>query len=212
MNQTVTILLDKLKGLHYLNASRARKSRLTRNSNLTQTPEQQFSRRLALAVSVALAIAIIIALTSSADAKMYKEKEKKIHVVHVPKPVYIKKPVPVYIEKKVPVYKIKPVFVPKPIIVKKKVPVPVIKKVHVIQKVKVPVIKKVPYPVPVKKIKVSGANCLAPTDSLARQLACDSNLQLFSRLRDQTGRQSPSLHQGEEAQGVQLLLSCRRME
>lgn len=90
-----------------------------------------------------------------AQAGEYKEK-KKIHIVHVPKPVYIKKPVYVHVEKKVPVIKYKPVFVPKPVIVKKIKKVPVIKKVHIIQKVKVPVIKKVPYPVPVKQIKVSG--------------------------------------------------------
>lgn len=105
--------------------------------------------------SLAVLLALVVG-TMMIDAKEY-HKEKKIHVVHVPKPVYIKKPVIVKVEKKVPVYKIKPVFVPKPVIVKKIKKVPVIKKVHVIQKVKVPVIKKVPVPVPVKKIKVSAS-------------------------------------------------------
>lgn len=94
-------------------------------------------------------------LATLTQAKEYHEKPKKIHIVHVPKPVFIKKPVYVHVEKKVPVVKYKPIYVPKPIIVKKIKKVPVIKKVHIIQKVKVPVIKKVPYPVPVKKIKVS---------------------------------------------------------
>lgn len=103
-----------------------------------------------------LALMFFVCIASAlAYEKGYHEKPKKVHIVHVPKPVYIKKPVYVTVEKKVPVYKIKPVFVPKPIFVKKIQKVPVIKKEYIIQKVKVPVIKKVPYPVPVKKIKVS---------------------------------------------------------
>lgn len=97
---------------------------------------------------------LLVVLIATNESNAFKEKPKKIHIISVPKPVYIKKPVYVPIEKKVPVYKIKPVFVPKPIIVKKIKTVPVIKKVHIIKEVKVPVIKKVPYPVPVKKIKV----------------------------------------------------------
>lgn len=106
-------------------------------------------------VGTLLATALILLAGSSAEAKEWKEKEKKIHVVHVPKPIFIKKPVYVNVIKKVPVVKYKPVFVPKPIIVKKIEKVPVVKKIHIIQKVKVPVIKKVPYPVAIKKIKVS---------------------------------------------------------
>lgn len=113
-------------------------------------------RRITMLVSLAGCLILCLALTCQfQEASAYKEKSKKIHIVHVPKPVFIKKPVYVHVEKKVPVYKIKPVFVPKPIIVKKIKTVPVIKKVHIIQKVKVPVIKKVPVPFPVKKIKVS---------------------------------------------------------
>lgn len=122
--------------------------------------QQQTNRRILITGStLALVIACVLVLASAQGSEAKGYKEKKIHVVHVPKPVYIKKPVPVYLEKKVPVVKIKPIYVPKPIIVKKKEFVPVIKKVHIIQKVKVPVIKKVPVPYPVKKIKVSGKLC-----------------------------------------------------
>ena len=118
--------------------------------------QSQSSKRAVLVHTIAVTVALLVVATAlqSVEAKEYKEKHKKIHIVHVPKPIFVKKPVPVYVEKKVPVVKIKPVFVPKPIIVKKIQKVPVIKKVHVIQKVKVPVIKKVPVPYPVKKIKV----------------------------------------------------------
>lgn len=93
---------------------------------------------------------MLVCWTSTTEAtKGYIEKPKKIQFVHVPKPVFIK------VEKKVPVVKYKPIFIPKPIFVKKIEKVPVIKKVHIIKEVKVPVIKKVPYPVEVKKIKVS---------------------------------------------------------
>lgn len=111
-------------------------------------------QRIVYYVAVGSLVATILLVLASGQAEA-KEMEKKIHVVQVPKPVFIKKPVYVKVEKKVPVIKYKPVFVPKPIIVKKIEKVPVIKKVHIIQKVKVPVIKKVPFPVAVKKIKVS---------------------------------------------------------
>lgn len=121
-------------------------------------PPKQLARKQNLLLSgLALGLLALVCLSALVECGEYKEKGKKIHIVHVPKPVFIKKPVYIHVEKKVPVYKIKPVFVPKPIIVKKIEKVPVIKKVHIIQKVKVPVIKKVPYPVPVKKIKVSGS-------------------------------------------------------
>lgn len=118
---------------------------------------KQLNKRQTLVfVATALLLAICASLLVQ-PASGYHEKPKKIHIVHVPKPVFIKKPIYVPVEKKVPVYKVKPVFIPKPIFVKKIEKVPVVKKVHIIQKVKVPVIKKVPYPVVVKKIKVSAA-------------------------------------------------------
>lgn len=130
----------------------------------------------------------------------YKEKHKKVHIVHVPKPVFIKKPVYVTVEKKVPVVKIKPVFVPKPIIVKKIQKVPVIKKVHIIQKVKVPVIKKVPYPVPVKKIKVSTCKLSRPAPDLSLSLPPTKSSLLTPTCFSCpiTDRQGSGLHQGEE--------------
>lgn len=128
-------------------------------TNVIESNQQieQSKRGFLMAICLTTLVAFIVCISSSShvEAKEYHEKPKKIHVVHVPKPVFIKKPVYVHVEKKVPVIKIKPVFVPKPIIVKKIKKVPVVKKEYIIQKVKVPVIKKVPYPVPVKKIKVS---------------------------------------------------------
>lgn len=155
---------------------------------------------------MALSVCVLaLCLAHTAEAK---GKEKKIHVVHVPKPVYIKKPVPVYLEKKVPVVKIKPVYVPKPIIVKKKEYVPVVKKVHIVQKVKVPVIKKVPVPYPVKKIKVSSQHhtrhfpFLMPTNvPLTKLLSSHITVEIV-------GRQGAGVHEGEEgeeAQGVHVL-------
>lgn len=143
------------------------------------------SRLLTAALLVALAC---LALASLSEA--FKEKEKKIHVVHVPKPVFIKKPVYVTVEKKVPVIKVKPVFVPKPIFVKKIVKVPVVKKVHIIQKVKVPVIKKVPIPIPVKKIKVSSGQSFWL--KLLQLNPLIANLSI-------TGREGAGFHQGEKA-------------
>lgn len=130
------------------------KANLVNHHSMTMR-SKQIRKSLLTAVCLTTVLVLVCLSCAPVEGKEYHEKPKKVHIVHVPKPVFIKKPVYVHVEKKVPVVKIKPVYVPKPIIVKKIKKVPVIKKEYIIQKVKVPVIKKVPYPVPVKKIKVS---------------------------------------------------------
>lgn len=141
--------------------------------------------KLLAAAAICCIVAIVCLAQLTEATKGYVEKPKKIQFVHVPKPIFVK------VEKKVPVVKYKPIFIPKPIIVKKIEKVPVIKKVHIIKEVKVPVIKKVPYPVEVKKIKVSSRSPFYPLGFLQK------TNQLF---RLNSVRQGASFHEGEEAQ------------